>query len=119
MRIAELIRSRIQSGELPSGSKVSHSAYAAEFGVSRETVKRACDALADDGLLHRGHGHFVPAVATVGHRWFWLPVDGRPEEAAASLRGAMSDEQIAALVAALQDPSTDQKTIAKYSRVPE
>ncbi|GAB2966092.1 hypothetical protein GCM10023080_029910 [Streptomyces pseudoechinosporeus] len=98
-RVAELIRKKIASGELPSGSKVSHTAYAAEFGVSRETVKSACDRLADVGLLQRGHGHRVPpAPPPVEYAWLRLPINGRPEEAAAELRAAMSDEPLAALV---------------------
>lgn len=99
MRVAELIRSRIESGELPPGAKVSHTAYAAEFGVSVETVKRACDRLTEDGLLLHGHGHRVPD-RPAGNRWFFLSVD-RPEEVAGALREAMTDEQVAALMAAL------------------
>jgi predicted GIY-YIG superfamily endonuclease/predicted transcriptional regulator len=102
MRVAELIRSRIASGELPPKAKVSHTAYASEFGVSTGTVKRACDHLADAGILQRIHGHRVPPEADGGYRWFWLPVDGYAEQAAANLRAGMSDEQLAKLMAALQ-----------------
>jgi DNA-binding transcriptional regulator YhcF (GntR family)/predicted GIY-YIG superfamily endonuclease len=100
MRVAELIRNRIESGELPAGAKVSHTAYAAEFGVSIETVKRACGTLAKDGLLLPGHGHRVVPDPPAGKRWFYLPVN-RPEEMASALREAMSDDQVAALMAAL------------------
>ncbi|MFC4463229.1 hypothetical protein ACFPH6_01160 [Streptomyces xiangluensis] len=85
------------SGELPAGSTVSHTAYAAESGVNREPVKSACDRLADVGLLQRGHGHRVPpAPPPVEYARLRLPINGRPEEAAAELRAAMSDEQLAA-----------------------
>lgn len=107
MRVAEVIRQRIESGELPPRAKVSHTAYAAEFGVSAETVKRACNHLANLGMLQRGHGHRVPPEPTGGFRWFWLPVDGHAEQAAANLRAGMGDEQVALLIAALQRPSAE------------
>lgn len=110
MRVAELIRNKIESGELPPGAKVSHAAYAAEFGVSRETVKRACGKLAEVGLLQHGHGHRVTPEPPAGNRWLFLPVN-RPEEAATALREAMTDEQIAALMAALVAASWRQNPI--------
>lgn len=105
LRVAEVIRQRIESGELPPRAKVSHTGYAAEFGVSAETVKRACNHLASLGVLQRVHGHRVPPEPSGGFRWFWLPVDGHVDEAAANLRAGMSDEQVELLIAALQRSS--------------
>ncbi|MFF4486246.1 GntR family transcriptional regulator [Streptomyces sp. NPDC001544] len=110
MRVAELLRSRIESGELPPGAKVSHTAYAAEFGVSVEAVKRACGKLAEVGLLLPGHGHRVVPKPSTGKRWFFLPVD-QPEEVAIALREAMTDQEVAALMAALVAASWRQNPI--------
>nr|WP_239115328.1 GntR family transcriptional regulator [Streptomyces sp. SID8499] len=105
MRVAELIRSGIASGDLPSGSRIPCQSYAAEFGVSLETVKRACDRLRDAGILVRGHGYRVPDGVQIEYGTLRLPLNGRPGEAADVLRSAMTDDQLAALIAALQAPA--------------
>ncbi|KAB1146910.1 GntR family transcriptional regulator [Streptomyces luteolifulvus] len=110
MRVAELIRSRIESGELPPGTKVSHTAYAVEFGVSRETVKRACGKLAEFGILQHGHGHRVAPEPSAGNGWLFLRAN-RPEEVAIALREAMTDDQVAALMAALVADSWRQNPV--------
>lgn len=99
LRVAELIRSRIESGELPPKTKVSHAAYASEFGVSVDTVKRACRELADEGLLQRGHGYRVAPGPPSDRRWLLLSLN-RPTEMAETLRKAMGDDQVRALMAA-------------------
>jgi predicted GIY-YIG superfamily endonuclease len=96
-QVAEAIRRKIDTGELPPGAKVPNPVYAREFGVGIETVKRACESLVDAGLLDRRHSvpWPMPDEGVVK-----IPVD-RPEEAAAILSGVMTDEQLAAFVAAL------------------
>lgn len=96
-QVAEAIRQKIETGELPPGAKVPSPVYAREFGVSAETVKRACTALSDAGLLERGN---YVAWPTPDEGVVKVPID-RPEEAAAILSGVMTDEQLAAFVAAL------------------
>lgn len=100
VRVAELLRGLIESGELPPGTKVSRPTYAAQFGVSTDTVKRACDVLAKEGLLQRGHGHRVPSEPQPEDGRFQLPLD-RPDEIADFLCEAMGNDQMAALMAAL------------------
>ncbi|MEK3735073.1 MULTISPECIES: GntR family transcriptional regulator [Paenibacillus] len=56
------IRSRIQSGELPSGALVpSEKELAQQYGVSQITSKNALNGLVEEGLLvrYRGRGTFV------------------------------------------------------------
>lgn len=96
-QVAEAIRRKIETGELPPGARVPNPVYAREFGVGIETVKRACQSLVDAGLLDRGHSVPWP---TSKDGTVEIPVD-RPEEAASILNGAMTDEQLTAFVAAL------------------
>ena len=61
-QIADLLRRRIEQGELPPGSKIPKELDLAKmFGVSRVPVRQALSLLVSDGLLHRyrGHGTFV------------------------------------------------------------
>ena len=61
-RIYLLLRERITGGALPAGVRLpGEPALAAEHGVSRMTVRRALDRLAEDGLVQRrsGAGTFV------------------------------------------------------------
>jgi len=56
------LRRRLEEGEFPPGSKLpSEADVAAEYGVSRVTVRRALQALVADGYLttRRGSGTFV------------------------------------------------------------
>lgn len=62
MRIAERIRGKIASGEYPLGSRIpTENELAAQFSVSRPTVRQALDLLAREGRLTRvkGSGTFV------------------------------------------------------------
>ncbi|MCV9877400.1 GntR family transcriptional regulator [Brenneria izbisi] len=55
--IAEQIRSRINSNELRIGEALpSEKSLAAEFSVSRMTIRRAIEQLIKEGLLQRRHG---------------------------------------------------------------
>lgn len=96
-QVAEAIRRKIETGELPPGLRVPNPVYAREFGVGVETVKRACQSLADAGLLDRRHSVPWP---TSKEGAVEIPVD-RPEEAASILSGAMTNEQLTAFVTAL------------------
>ncbi|MCB8819396.1 GntR family transcriptional regulator [Microvirga rosea] len=61
-RIYLLLRERILNGELEAGSRLpGELSIAAEYGISRVTVRRALDTLANDGLIDRrpGSGTFV------------------------------------------------------------
>ncbi|MEV4706619.1 GntR family transcriptional regulator [Actinoplanes sp. NPDC049316] len=55
--IAAAIRGRIENGEFPPGSLLpSESALCGEYGVARNTLRRALDVLAADGLLSSSPG---------------------------------------------------------------
>jgi GntR family transcriptional regulator len=67
-RIYLLLRERILHGELEPGSRLpGELSLAAEYGISRVTVRRALDTLASDGLIDRrpGSGTFVRAGNSV------------------------------------------------------
>ncbi|MBT8226365.1 MAG: GntR family transcriptional regulator [Dactylosporangium sp.] len=50
--IASAIRDRITGGEYPQGARLpSESAWCAEYGVARNTLRRALAQLADEGLI--------------------------------------------------------------------
>ncbi|MFD5105709.1 GntR family transcriptional regulator [Streptomyces cinereoruber] len=60
-QIADVIRERIASGELPPRALVSEVRLEAEFGVARTTVRKATAALREEGLITTtpGMGSFV------------------------------------------------------------
>ena len=61
-QLAAILRERIESGDLaPSTQLPSGLALAGEYGVSYDVVRKALDALKDDGLVIGvpGHGTFV------------------------------------------------------------
>lgn len=60
-QIAEVVRERIASGEYPVRGLISEVKLEQEFGVARETVRKATAALRQEGLLitTRGMGSFV------------------------------------------------------------
>lgn len=62
LQVAAILRGRIQSGQLPLGTRVpSITALMHEFGIARNTARRAIEVLKDDGLVtvHQGWGTFV------------------------------------------------------------
>jgi GntR family transcriptional regulator len=62
-QIADVLRSRIRSGEYaPGGQLPSETALVEEFGVTRVTVRRGLAVLQQEGLVEpvRGKGVFVP-----------------------------------------------------------
>ncbi|MGW1963611.1 GntR family transcriptional regulator [Streptomyces sp. NPDC001935] len=65
-QIADVLRARITSGELPPRSLISEVQLEAEFGVARGTVRKATAALREEGLLVTtpGMGSFVRDQAT-------------------------------------------------------
>lgn len=60
-QIADVLRERIASGELPPRTLISEVQMEAEFGVARGTVRKATAALRDEGLIVTtpGMGSFV------------------------------------------------------------
>lgn len=70
-RIADSLRQRIARGRWTAGAQLpTNEALAAEFGVSRVTVRQAVDILARDGLVEarQGRGTFVTG-APAEDRW--------------------------------------------------
>lgn len=98
--IVARIRDQIESGELAPGARLeTRQTLAEQFGIGITAVSRAYVELVRDGFIEerRAHGYFVspPEDRTMTIRI------GRPSEAAAQLREAMTPEQIAELVQAL------------------
>lgn len=63
-QLAGIIRDRIRSGELHAGQRMpSEKDLHDEFGLARETVRRAMAVLRAEGLIdiRQGHGTFVAA----------------------------------------------------------
>ncbi|MFJ2783660.1 MULTISPECIES: GntR family transcriptional regulator [unclassified Streptomyces] len=60
-QIADLIRSRIRSGQYPTAYHLSEVAMQAEFGVARDTVRKATKNLRESGWITTtpGMGSFV------------------------------------------------------------
>ena len=61
-QLADVLRGKIESGELPAGRVIpSEATLSQEYGLSRGTVVKALDALERDGLVRRvqGRGTFV------------------------------------------------------------
>jgi DNA-binding GntR family transcriptional regulator len=56
VKIYEALTARIDSGELPAGTRLNIGGIAAEFDVSRDTVQRSIGMLADDGKVQRWAG---------------------------------------------------------------
>ena len=56
-RVVDSLRSKIRSGQWPSGTKMpSHTALAEEFGVAPLTVRHALSVLEQEGFISRQHG---------------------------------------------------------------
>ena len=66
-QVAAVIRARIESGEIPDGRAVpSEKMLMGEFGIARETARKAVKVLRDEGLVEivQGRGAFVIPVAS-------------------------------------------------------
>lgn len=62
LQVADELRRRIMTGELPPGGRVPSITYLMqEFGVARNTARRAIEVLTDEGLVtvRQGWGTFV------------------------------------------------------------
>jgi len=84
--VAEALREQIARAGAGDGRLPSEAALAGEFGVARDTVRRALDVLVEEGMIKttHGRGHFVVEPGTdVG-----LP---RYEVVARALRQQISD----------------------------
>ena len=56
-QVATVVRERIESGSYPPGSQLpTEASLVEEFGVARDTVRRAMALLAEDGLVVTSHG---------------------------------------------------------------
>ncbi|MBT2224369.1 GntR family transcriptional regulator [Nonomuraea sp. NEAU-A123] len=65
-QIAAAVRKRIQSGQIPPGRRIpSLVELEAEFGVARDTLRKAVQVLKDEGLVEtvRGMGVYVKSPA--------------------------------------------------------
>jgi DNA-binding GntR family transcriptional regulator len=71
-QLAAVLRDRIRSGELPPGRRMrSEKDLHDEFGLARETVRRALAVLRAEGIIEVRHGHGtyvvdVPPTADLG-----------------------------------------------------
>jgi GntR family transcriptional regulator len=62
-QIATILRTRIEDGSIPPGRRIpSLVALEAEFGVARDTLRKAVQVLKDDGLVHTVTGMGVYVV---------------------------------------------------------
>lgn len=69
VQLADIIRARIEDGTYPPGRAIpSEPAMVQEFGVARNTIRRAVASLREEGLLYT-----VPQLGT-------FPVDQGPQE---------------------------------------
>src|SRR4051794_14245119 len=85
--ITESLRARIAGGEFAPGALLpSESALCAEYAVARNTVRRALDLLAADGLIDTRPGH-GRVVLSPGERSG--PAGPRYQSIAADLRAAI------------------------------
>ena len=65
LQLADIIRKRIADGEIEVGRRIpSMTEIEAEFGLSRNTIKKAFDVLKSEGVVEaeRGRGLFVVRV---------------------------------------------------------
>jgi len=51
-QLADIIRQRITTGQLPLGSRITESDLTEEFEVARNTARRALAVLRDEGLVY-------------------------------------------------------------------
>ncbi|URM92743.1 GntR family transcriptional regulator [Streptomyces sp. MRC013] len=70
VQIADEIRKRIETGDLPPRTLISEVRLEEEFGVARTTVRKATAALREEGLITTtpGMGSFVASIPEDGRR---------------------------------------------------
>ncbi|MER7106264.1 GntR family transcriptional regulator [Streptomyces sp. NPDC000229] len=62
-QIATILRARIEDGSIPPGRRIpSLVALEGEFGVARDTLRKAVQVLKDEGLVHTVQGMGVYVV---------------------------------------------------------
>lgn len=66
VRIAHLVRRKIDDGELKPGDSVKLATLAEEHGVNRQTAARGLRRLVEEGRLSRwpGYGYIVPYASS-------------------------------------------------------
>ena len=52
LQVAEIIRSQIRSGKLPTGSRVTEAEITEAYEVARSTARRTLAVLRDEGLIY-------------------------------------------------------------------
>ena len=93
-QLASVLRDRIRSGQLPPGRRLpSEKDLHDEFGLARETIRRAIAVLRAEGLVdvRHGHGTFViepPRSVALG------PGDSVTSTAALTVVRAGGDEEV-------------------------
>lgn len=90
--IAAALRDRITGGEFASGTALpSESALCAEYGVARNTLRRALEQLTEEGLIEvrPGRGRVVARPGASGYRA--VP---RYEEIAAAIRARIESGEL-------------------------
>jgi DNA-binding GntR family transcriptional regulator len=67
-QLAAVLRDRISNGQLPPGRRMpSEKDLHDEFGLARETVRRALAVLRQEGLIEVRHGHGTFVIDTPPH----------------------------------------------------
>lgn len=99
-RIAAELRQRIIAGELAAGDRVpGENTLIADYGVARSTARQALALLRDEGLTSTRQGAGV-RVRAREDRTVAIPI-GRPALTAEILRGALTEDDLAALIEVL------------------
>lgn len=106
-QIADKLRKRIQSGELPPGCQLPGEFELADlYQVSRNTIRLALKRLIDEGLLVTGQGrgtfvreHHEPFV------WNWTTIESRKKHAREHT--GLHDQWATSVVASGRDPRQD------------
>ena len=77
VQLADLLRERIESGELPPGTTLASEArLTQEYGIGREAVRMAISLLRSEGLVSTVRGHGTRVRETLHRRQVELPAGG-------------------------------------------
>lgn len=92
-QLAAVLRDRVRNGELAAGQRIpSEKDLHDEFGLARETIRRALAILRTEGLIEVRHGHgtfVIQAPPSVELR----PGDSVTSAAAVTVKRANGDEE--------------------------